>query len=181
MKRLLLPLLTLTLIVACGKDNKSGKKDSWTYTDPFLGNVSSVPGNVNTLLSSVTCYGSGYTNTNVSYQGRQQMQLPLTGFPTVVPAGDIYVGITSYGDIGVIRGNGSAAPTFIAYLCPRNFTTYQGSIISNVSIGSYTNCSFKPITATSLVFPGNLGSADFRMLDFGAYTGTGFTKLSVCR
>lgn len=183
MKRLLLPLLALSLVVACGKDNKSGKQDSWTYSNPYLGSITGVPNNVSSVLSAVNCYASSYPGTVTgNYQGRQQMQLAMTGFQTIIPAGDVYVGITSYGDVGVVMGNGTAAPTFIAYLCPRSFTNFQGSVISNVSIGSYTNCIFKPLTAASLVFPGNVGSADFRMLDFGAYNGSGFTKIpGICR
>lgn len=180
MKSLLLPLLALTLLASCGNDNKSGKS-SWSYSDPYLGGISGIPSyngtSVNAVLNSVPCLSAGYGQSGT----RQQMQMQLTGFNTVVPSGDIYVGITSYGDVGVIYGQGNNAPTFIAYLCPRSFTNYQGSVISNVRLASYTNCAFKPLVSASLVFPGSTGSADFRMLDYGYYNGTGFTKIpGVC-
>lgn len=179
MKHFLLPLLALTLLAACGKENKSGKS-SWSYTDPYLGNINtgSVPSHngvsVSTILNEVGCYAGGSGNQ------RQQMQLPLTGFHTVIPSGDFYVGLTSYGDVGVIIGQGNSTPVFIAYLCPRPFTSYQGSVISNVRLGSYSQCKFKPLPSASLVFPNGTGSADFRMLDFGKYNGSSMTPLSIC-
>lgn len=173
MKHLLLSLIALSLVVACGKDNKSGKKDSWTYTDTYLGNVST-PTSLQAVFDAVPCLGG---------TGRAGMEFLLTGFQTVVPAGDIYVGITSYGDIAVIQGNGTSAPRFVAYLCSRDFTNPQGSVLSNVRLGSYSNCQFKPITSASLVFPGSVGSAEFRMLDFGVNNGSGqlVKATSICR
>ena len=183
MKKLLLPLLALTLLASCGNDNKSGKS-SWSYSDPYLGGISGVPsyGNysVTTLLNSIPCWASG-SNTTSGYHGRQQMQQQLTGFDSVVPNGDIYVGATSYGDVGVLMGQGNNAPIFVAYLCPRSFTNFQGSVISNIRTATKTNCAFKPLTSASLVFPNNTGSADFRMLDFGYYNGSTFVKIpSIC-
>ncbi len=183
MKKLLLPLLALTLLASCGNDNKSGKS-SWSYSDPYLGGINGVPSygshSVTTLLNSIPCWASANGSTS-SYQGRQQMQQQLTGFNSIVPSGDIYVGATSYGDVGVLMGQGNNAPIFVAYLCPRNFTNFQGSVISNVRTATKTNCAFKPLTSASLVFPNNTGSADFRMLDFGYYNGSTFIKIpSVC-
>lgn len=159
MKKIIFPLLALTLIVACGKDNKSGQKDSWTYSDPYLG-PGTAPANLQALFSAVPCNMNPGAN-------RQRMDLPLQGFQTIIPAGDTYVGITSYGDVAVIQGNGTSSPKFSAYLCHRDFTTPQGSVLSNVRIGSYSNCQFKPITSATLVFPGSVATAEFRMLDFG--------------
>lgn len=159
MKHLIFPLLALTLIVACGKDNKSGQKDSWTYSDPYLG-PGTAPANLQALFSAVPCS----LNPSAS---RTRMDIPLQGFQTIIPTGDIYVGMTSYGDIAVIQGNGTRVPQFSAYLCHRDFTTPQGSVLSNVRIGSYSNCIYKPITSATLVFPGSVASAEFRMLDFG--------------
>lgn len=174
MKHLFLPLLALTLLAACGKDNKSGKKDSWTYSDPYLG-PGTAPANLQELFSAVPCLAG-------SNASRQRMDLPLTGFQTIIPAGDVYAGITSYGDVAVIQGNGSQTPTFSAYLCPRDFTNPQGSVLSNVRLGSYSNCNYKPITSATLVFPGSVGTAEFRMLDFGINQGGQFVKLTtICR
>lgn len=189
MKKLLLPLLALTLLASCGNDNKSGKS-SWNYTDPYLGGINGVPSyqgsSVSTVINAIPCWASG-SGTNSNYAGRQQMQLQLTGYPSIIPSGDVYVGATSYGDVGVLLGQGNNNPVFIAYLCPRSFTGYQGSIISNVRIATQSNCSFKPLTSASLVFPNNTGSADFRMLDYGKVVGMNgttpiFQKITeVCR
>ncbi len=179
MKRLILPLLALSMLVACGKDNKSGKNE-WSYSDPYLGTINngSIPSyggrSVSAVLSEVSCYAGGNGQ-------RQQMQLPLTGFNTVIPSGDFYVGMTSYGDVGVLIGQGNHAPMFIAYLCPRPFTNYQGSIISNVRVGSYSRCHFKPLPSATLIFPGGTGTAEFRMLDFGKYVGQpNLAPLTIC-
>ena len=183
MKKLLLPLLALTLLASCGNDNKSGKS-SWTYTDQYLGGISAVPSyggqSVTTLLNAIPCWASASGSTS-SYYGRQQMQQQLTGFTSVIASGDMYVGITSYGDVGVLLGQGNNAPVFIAYLCPRTFTNFQSSTISNVRTATTTNCKFKPLVSASLVFPNNTGSADFRMLDYGYYNGSSFIAIpNIC-
>src|SRR5690606_28235898 len=156
MKRLILPLLALSMLVACGKDNKSGKSE-WSYSDPYYGNYNSgmqVPTynnrSLHDVINNVGCFpGASYPNSST---GRHIIQEPLVGFPSIVGARDVYVGITSYGDVAAIVGNGSGAPTFIAYLCPRNFTNYQGSTISNVRLGSYTSrCHFKPLISATLM------------------------------
>lgn len=187
MKKLLLPLLALTLLASCGNDNKSGKS-SWSYTDPYLGGISGVPSygsySVQTVLDTVPCLSSNFGLGTV----RQQMQQQLTGFSSTIPSGDMYVGITSYGDVGVLLGQGNNAPVFIAYLCPRNFTNYSGSTISNIKIATQTNCRFKPLVSAMVAFPATItysssvmASADFRMLDYGYYNGSSFTTISsVC-
>lgn len=181
MKHLLLSLLALTFLGACGKENKSGKKE-WSYTDPYLGNVTNAPANISALLQTIPCMTGMGANTS-----RQQMQLPLEGFSTVIPSGQIHVGITSYGDVGVVYGQGGGTPTFIAYLCQRSFTNYQGSRLSNVRLGSYSNCNHKPLASATLVFPGSsMGipavTAEFRMLDFGYNNGGSLVKIpGVCR
>lgn len=178
MKHLLLSLLTLTLLGACGKENKSGKSE-WNYPHPSLDSLTqgNVPGNIASLLTTVPCSDGS--------RSRQQMQLPMTGFSTVIPVSETYVGITSFGDVGVIYGQGSSAPTFIAYLCSRNFTNYQGSTLSNVRLGSYSNCSFKPIPSATLTFPSAMGgaaTADFRMLDYGYNNGSALVKIpGICK
>lgn len=180
MKRCLKISLVLTLLVmltACGKDNKSGKSNGlypWGTSSilPYTAGMQT-PGMgmyaVSQVINENPCIAS-------PMQQRMQVQVPLTNFPTLIPANDVYVGVTSYGDVGAIVGTG-AQPTFIAYLCPRSMMTGQGQL-RGISLGSYSQCAgFKPISAATMYFPDGT-SANFRMMDFGTSTGQRF---SMCR
>lgn len=105
---------------------------------------------------------------------RLQIQIPLTQFPTVIPAGDIYVGVTSYGDVAVLAGQATGQPPlFVGYMCPRSFAPNGQGQLLGVKIGSYSRCSFKPITAATVMFPGG-ATAEFRWMDGGSSQGTRF-------
>jgi hypothetical protein len=175
------------MVFACGKNNESGKKSSqWGFGNPYTTGVTNVnsPYNyggmsVNQVMQQNTCrsgYGGygGYPNQNYSGQ-RIPIQIPLTNFPTVIPPNDIYVGVTSYGDVGVVVGQAvNQPPMFVGYMCPRSFSPSGQGQLMGVKIGSYSNCLFKPITASTIVFPGG-GTAEFRWLDGGSSMGTRFT------
>jgi hypothetical protein len=196
MKSLSLSLLQISLLLAlfsCGKNNESGKKNTnWDFQNPYGGQYPAV-GNINSPYSyggmSVNqavqqnpCQSgwggmTGYTNQQYAGQ-RVPIQIPLTNFPTVISPGDIYVGVTSFGDVAVVVGqNVNQPPLFIGYMCPRSFApTGQGQLMS-VTIGSYSNCLFKPITAATIIFPGG-AEARFRWMDGGSSMGQ---KFSFCR
>ncbi|MGE3611542.1 MAG: hypothetical protein AB7I27_18265 [Bacteriovoracaceae bacterium] len=173
MKSFALWLLALTLIAGCGKKNQSGKSNSsWDFSNPY-----GVPANVfnspysyggqslNTVLSQNPCISgmSGYTN-----QQRIQQSVPLTNFPTSIAPNDIYVGVTAYGDVAAIVGTAvGQPPVFVAYLCPRSFAPAGSGQLTGITIGAYTKCLFKPITAATMVFPGG-ATANFRWLDGGS-------------
>lgn len=179
-------LILAGLILAlggCGKDNRSGTSGSsgagsWGYTNPYLSGLSNINSaytsngiSVNQVLSESPCISGNGAYSNQRYQ----IQIQLTSFPTVIAPNDLYVGVTSYGDVGVIAGTGGA-PVFIGYICPRSFTNGQGQLLG-VQLGSYTQCLIKPIVAATVAFPGG-GSADFRMMDYGSSYGR---KFSFCR
>lgn len=164
MKSFCLGLLQLALVFAlasCGKNNESGKsnKGVWGYTNPYgtgypaVGNINSPYSyggmSVNQVMQQNPCMGQwggmpGYNNQPYAGQ-RIPIQIPLTGFPTVISPGDIYVGVTSYGDVGVVVGQAvNQPPLFVGYMCPRSFTpTGQGQLMG-VTVGSYSQCLFKP-------------------------------------
>jgi hypothetical protein len=62
--------------------------------------------------------------------------------------------------LAAIIGDGTASPTFVAYLCPRPVSG-QGTLYPQISIGAYTNCSVKYITKANMVFPDG-SQANFR-------------------
>jgi hypothetical protein len=195
MKSLGLGLLHLTLLTAlfsCGKNNQSGKSgNNWGYNNPYtsgyspIGNVNSPYSyggmSVNQVMQQNPCqsgYG-GMPGYNQPYAGqRMPIQVPLTNFPTVVPPGDIYVGVTSFGDVAVLAGQAAGQPPlFVGYMCPRSFSPSGQGQLMGVKIGSYSNCLFKPMTAATVVFPGG-GTAEFRWMDGGSSMRQ---KFSFCR
>lgn len=191
----ILHLTLLLTLFACGKNNESGKKSSsWNYNNPYsnqygyapVANINS-PYNysgmsVNQVMQQNPCRSgwggmSGYGNQ--SYAGQRiPIQIPLTQFPTVIPQNDLYVGVTSFGDVAVVVGQGAnQPPLFVGYMCPRSFAPSGQGQLLGVKIGSYSNCLFKPITASTIVFPGG-GTAEFRWMDGGS---SAQQKFSFCR
>lgn len=174
----LLHLALLTMLLACGKENESGKsRTSWDYGNPYVTNPNLGYGPINStpyyssvgqipvtnVINQNPCRsGTGYN------QNRIQIQIPLTNFPTVIPAGDVYVGVTSYGDVAVLAGQAAGQPPiFVGYMCERSFApTGQGQLLG-IKIGSYSRCSFKPMTAATMIFPGG-ATAEFRWMDGGS-------------
>lgn len=181
MKRSLNFAIAITLLAAlagCGNDNKSGKRHlndpwSWAGVNPYqAGAYTPQYGQyqVSQVINENPCIGG--------MQARTQVQIPLTNFPTVVSPQDVYVGVTSFGDVGAIVGTQSGVPTFIGYICMRSQASGQGQL-SGISLGSYSNCMFKPISAATMAFAdGTL--ARFRMMDFGSSRGTPFSP-TLCR
>jgi hypothetical protein len=188
MKSLSLGLIHLTLLMVfsgCGKNNESGKKNQWGYQNPYgspyVSNINSpyFSGNgglsVNQVMQENPCV-SGFMGGYTGYPGMPQpqmgqrlpVQIPLTQFPTVISPGEVYVGVTSYGDVAVVAGQAPGQPPlFVAYLCPRSFSPNGQGQLLGVKIGAYSNCLFKPITAATMVFPGG-ATADFRYMDGGS-------------
>lgn len=195
----------LSLLASCGKDNKTGK--SGTAINPLgippYDPVTGIPIGFNPIsgtggINSPYSFGGGtlnqvmMENPCISGYGGYQMptgsgayaaqrietQIPLTNFPTVIAPNDVYVGVTSYGDVAALVGTSPGQPPlFVGYMCPRSFTTSGQGQLLNVTPGVSTQCIFKPIVKAAVVFPGG-ASADFRMLDYGSSMKQ---KFSVCR
>lgn len=168
---LFLSLALLSLLAACGKDNESGKKNNYAYGNPYYngqyaavnspyayGNVS-----VNQVIQNHPCMTTGAPS-----QNRLQAQFPLTGFPTVIPVNDIYVGVTSVGDVAVLVGQGGGQPPlFVTYMCQRMYTANGQGQLSDLAFGSYSRCNLKPITRATMYLPGSPTPLYFRWLDGG--------------
>ena len=176
-------------LAGCGKDNKSGTSaNSWGYANPYTsgyGGIGAVNSpysygsvSLNQVMAENPCisgYGT-FPGGQGPYQGQRiTIQQPLTNFQTVIPANDIYVGVTSYGDVAALVGTAPGQPPmFVAYLCPRSFATSGQGQILGVKPGTYTNCQIKPIVAATVALPGG-ATADFRMLDYGSSARMPFT------
>lgn len=179
----LLNVALLAMLVACGKDNESGKKSStWDYTNPYTQGYNGVPITVGSGQAPAVVYNiiNSYPCANNVVQ-RIPIQVPLTNSPFVVSPGDVHVGVTSYGDVAMIVGTATGQPPmFVGYMCPRSFApTGQGQLY-DVAIGTASaRCSVKQITRATVVFPGGAVAA-FRELTFGRYT-TGQPFTPYCR
>jgi len=193
MKSMIMTLLQVSLVFSlfsCGKKNESGKSNQWSLANPYglgLTNINSpysyggVP--LNQVMQQNPCRGgfNGYPGyTNQSYSGqRVAIQVPLVNFPSNVAPGDIFVGVTSYGDVAAVVGQAvGQPPLFVGYLCPRSFAPNgQAGLDRDIRIGAYSRCLFKPMTKATVYFPGG-STAEFRWLDGGSSAGQRFSFCS---
>jgi hypothetical protein len=172
---LILASLLLMLLAACGKDNKSGNSNrnqcSNGYTCSSLDMLNTDYNYNGTSVQTVIQQNPCITGSPARMQYQQTVNLPY-----IVQSRDIFVGVTSYGDVGMVVGRGSQTATFIGYLCQRQGTPMGPP--SNVLLGVATLCRFKPVVAANLQFSdGSL--ALFRPLSPGGSSrGTPF---SICR
>lgn len=182
-------LLMGSLLVACGKENKSGQTNNtqWGINGLGVGTYGSIGTVSNSIVAAAinenVCLG-GQNNiySNPTNSGRYAVQFPINITPFA--ANDFYLGVTSYGDVAIVVGQGAAAqPLFIAYVCPRNsIAGSQGQLLSNPTLmTSSPSCgvSVKPMNAT-MVLPSAYGNDGllFRWADGGTSRGT---KFSFCR
>lgn len=165
----LLQLAMLAMLFSCGKGNESGKNNSYSspYFNSQYGTYTNTPysysnQNVGAVLQQTYCFTSG-----VPTQQRMQVQFPLSNFPSVVARGDMYVGVTTAGDVAVLVGQGNNAPLFVAYMCQRGYASGQAGQLSDIAIGSTTRCNFKPLVRATMVVPGLSQPLYFRYLEGG--------------
>jgi len=201
----LLILAAVVALTGCGKDNQSGKSGSGVYNSQYcvsysptgqcaqyqnytIGNYNSPYSfngvSLNQVQMENPCILSNYGSMYNSYPGNwmqpsMQRQLVSTrvNIGTVVTRGDMYVGVTSFGDVAAIIGDGTPTPTFVAYLCPRPVSG-QGTLYPQITIGAYTNCAVKYITSANMVFPDGT-QANFRAPSPGGSSAK--TKFSFCQ
>lgn len=189
----LLNLSLLALLVACGKDNESGKKSSYNYNNPLcqpgygcqgnyynsgqIGAINSPIAFANQAQAENPCAaGTYYSNQRIA------IQTTISGLPGVLAPNDVYLGVTSYGDVAVIVGTGSTSATLYAYVCPRFSTSGQGQITPPTVGAMSQSCQVKPITAMTMMFPDGQRAA-FRDPAFGIInpmTGQKVGKFSFC-
>jgi hypothetical protein len=167
--RYMLTLTVLTMLVSCGKDNKSGGSSyNYGYNNGTYSPLTSGSGvaygsfNLDYVLSQTYCTTTGAPN-----QNRMAVQFALTGYPTSLAAGDIYVGVTTAGDVAVLIGQANTAPLFRAFICQRyNVTNGQGQLM-DLAVGTATRCNVKPLVRATLYIPGLTQPLYFRQLDGG--------------
>ena len=186
----LLILSAIMALAGCGKNNESGKSGG-RYSSSYC-----VSYNANGQCAQYQSYTVNNVNSPYSYNGVNlntvQMENPCilsqsygqttvarttvsvrVNIGTVVANNDMYVGVTTYGDVAAIIGNGTNQPLFVAYVCPRPVSG-QGSLSPVITIGAYTNCRAKPITAANMYFPDG-SQANFRDPKFGSSQQRPFT------
>jgi hypothetical protein len=180
-KCLLLAAL-LAMLAACGKQNTSGKTNSWSYGNPYtypgvnmnsLGAVNSPVALVNQIMQSYPCQSNPQNP-----MGRIPLQVPLTNFKSQVAPNDFFVGVTSVGDVAIVIGTAlGQPPMFLGYMCPRSFAQSGSGQLTGVEINAnMTRCTVKTLSAR-IVFPGG-SEANIRAMDAGMYmTGQPFTGI----
>jgi hypothetical protein len=174
----LMNLALLCMLAACGKNNESGKRGSsfysnnpYGYGNPYTSgtfgpimNTGFAHGSVSVdqVISQTPCLTS-----NVPHQNRMRVQFPLTGFPSVVPAGDLYVGVTTAGDVSLLVGQGNNAPLFVAFMCQRTYAANGTGQLLDIATGTTSRCNFNPLVRATMVVPGLQQPLYFRYLDGG--------------
>lgn len=170
-------LFLLAVMASCGKDNKSGKnRNDGLFGFNQLGTSSQFGGSsisynglsLAQVINENPCVG-GFNN-NARFRITTQAAVN-----TVISNGDVWVGVTSFGDVAAIGGT-PQGPIFEAYLCPRQAMPSPQSIPAGVQLLPYTSCGFKQMNAT--IQGGDGVPIRFRAMDFGSSTGGRF---SYCR
>ena len=158
-------LVLFALVTACGKDNKSGKKNNGYYGFNQLGTAGQYGG------SSISYNGFSVQQVVIEnpclngapdqYRQRMTVAAPVN---SVISNGDIWVGVTSYGDVAVIGGT-AQGPIMEAYICPRSQMSSAAGQPSGVTLLPYTTCRIKQMNASLRLSDGSV--ANFRAMDYG--------------
>lgn len=168
-QKLFFTLTMVAVLASCGNDNKSGKKnngypgvDAYGINQygnglPYQPGVSIVP----TTLTGLSVAQVIAENPCITGSPKYITQIQLPNFPATISQGELYVGVTSYGDVGVIQGTGVNTAQFVGYMCQRN--SAPGNI-TGIILGPYGKCQFKQLTAANLIYP-DQSIARFRMLE----------------
>lgn len=168
--RYMITLALLSMVVACGKDNKSGGNPyDYNYNNGVYNPLTSGTGivygtfNADAVLAQTYC-----TTTGMPTQNRMAIQFPLTGYPTPIPAGDVYVGVTTAGDVAALVGQGPGVPPlFRAFICQRMAAGNGQGQLMDLALGTATRCNVKPLVRATLYIPGLSQPLYFRQLDGG--------------
>lgn len=166
-------LFLLAVMASCGKDNKSGKNNYGlnslnTYGAYGGTNIRYSNFSVQQVIAENPCIG-GFNN-NARFRTTTPAQVN-----SVIPNGDVYVGVTSFGDVAVLVGT-PQGPAFEAYICPRQVMSGATGGAQGITLLPYTNCGFKQMNARLPLPDGTV--ANFRAMDYGNSAGQRF---SYCR
>ena len=165
-KSILMLAFAVTLMVSCGKENKSGdannnpnQYNNGNYGGFQYGNINNngmnLPGDwMNIVMNENPCQvsyqnGSPFNN---SGSGRTIVTIPLNGVN--VNQGSVHIGVTPQGDVGIVS-NQNNGPVIELHLCQRPDLTGQGGLSSNPVINSSDNCPLSEITSMNVSLAGN--------------------------
>lgn len=185
----LLTLALLAFLGACGKNNESGKS-SYNYNNQYCAYPGS-PGcyqnpNISPYVTNIGVVDRAQQENPCgggSYYGAQRLRIQTqVQLQTTLMPNEIYLGVTSFGDVAFIQGtNGSNTAMMTALVCPR-----MGQGVGQVSqplIGFSSRCpGIKLITAMNMYFPSG-EVAKFRSPEAGIInpmTGQYVGKFSFC-
>lgn len=156
---ILLMFSTLVVLSACGKKNESGKNNNQGPCIQFgptgqCNQYSTLPGGINPglgvnvnlsqIVAQIPCESGAMgmpMNRNV-----QMVQLNTN---TITTAGHSYLGVTSYGDVAIIVGNGTKIVQASLYMCNGQMAgTQAGPIL----LGEYVSetCPVKVISSGAI-------------------------------
>lgn len=173
----LLNFALLAMLVACGKDNESGKS---SYANPYYGNQY---GNINSpyayngaslnqvMIQNPCRYGSG----------RVQVQIPATGFSSTMQQNEIAVAVSYYGHVAALIGRGySQPPLLVVYLCQMGGVSYVNGTpqVVDLALGGSSQCAFRELTRATILVPGSPAPIFMGSLSGGSSSGGRF---SFCR
>jgi hypothetical protein len=160
-KNCLTTLVLLFTLAAC--DNQEVTHHSWSFSQSqasrsiasfYVENLSYGGLGLEQVMKSHTCKNAA---------SRIKIEIPLLHYKHL-RADDLYLGVTAYGDIGVISGKTlKYPPLFTAFLCPRGKLELKGQL-SNIQIGGYSEYVFKPITNAHITLNTN-EKITFKKLD----------------
>lgn len=167
-------LFLLAVMASCGKDNKSGKRNQYYgfnqlgTTGVYNGTGISYNGaSLQQVIAENPC-ANGAPN---QYRIVQTVAAPVN---SVIANGDIWVGVTSFGDVAALGGT-PQGPVFQVFACPRSQMTRISGAPSGITLLPYTSCGFKQMNAS---LPLTDAVANFRIMDYGNSQGQ---KFSYCR
>jgi len=182
----LMSLLLLSFLASCGKNNESGKS-SYNYSNPYCSGINCSPytGAIGPISSPYHWANSAQAENPCAagtYYSNQRIPIQTQMMGLNIAAGDVYIGVTSYGDVAVVAGTGNRTATLSAYLCPRAANSGTGSITQPALNTALMGCEVKGITAMDIRFPDGQ-VAKFRDPSFGIrnpYTGQKIGNFSFC-
>lgn len=163
LKALFLVFLVPTMMISCGKKNKSGASSSSTGigTDPWIGtNVNSSTANIalpgdwlNRLYNEYPC--RNYYNNGANTTARTTINVQAPG-PYQVNAGALYAGVTLEGDILIISNQNNSISAQV-HACNRPGLTNTAQYIKKPVLNISENCAMGEITAADILLDSQNG------------------------
>jgi len=162
-------LLTImaSLMVGCGKDNKSGGGSSNPY-----GNFNTVAGSsASNVLSRL---GQEYPCTTSQYSGggssQQRIRTTVSNLQNsmVHNSGSYYVGVTTEGDIAIVSGqNGYATMEVYACVRPGMNNSAQAYVQQLPYVNTSVNCTLGEITKSDVFLQTQNGTYTLKFFQIG--------------